>query len=180
MVSFENDYIQGAHPALLQRLMETNLEPLSSYGQDPYCKSAEQKILAACDCENGEVFFLTGGTQANAVVIGALLRQYEGVIAADTGHIAVHEAGAVEFTGHKVLTVPGHIGKIDPEELKQFLHDFYQDENHEHMVFPGMVYLSHPTEYGTLYTWKNCVRFQRSAEPIIFRYLWTEPGWDMG
>ena len=155
MVSFENDYIQGAHPALLQRLMETNLEPLSGYGQDPYCKSAEQKILAACDCENGEVFFLTGGTQANAVVIGALLRQYEGVIAADTGHIAVHEAGAVEFTGHKVLTVPGHIGKIDPEELKQFLHDFYQDENHEHMVFPGMVYLSHPTEYGTLYTLKE-------------------------
>ena len=152
MISFENDYIQGAHPEILKRLAETNLEPLSGYGSDPYCESAREKIRRACSCENAEVHFLVGGTQTNAVVIDAMLNGYEGVIAADSGHIAVHEAGAVEFTGHKVLTVPGHTGKIDPGELEQYLEGFYRDENHEHMVFPGMVYLSHPTEFGTLYT----------------------------
>ena len=96
-----------------------------------------------------------GGTQTNAVVIDAMLKGYEGVAAADTGHVAVHEAGAVEYTGHKVLTIPHHSGKIDPGELKEYLEGFYQDANHEHMVFPGMVYLSHPTELGTLYSRKE-------------------------
>ena len=152
MISFENDYIQGAHPEILGRLAETNLEPLSGYGSDSYCESARRKIRKACGCENAEVHFLVGGTQTNAVVIDAMLKGYEGVVAADSGHIAVHEAGAVEFTGHKVLTVPGHTGKIDGNELRRYLHGFYQDENHEHMVFPGLVYISHPTEFGTLYT----------------------------
>ena len=152
MISFENDYNQGAHPEILKRLVETNREPLSGYGTDPYCENARQKILAACGCEGGEVHFLVGGTQTNAVVIDAMLKGYEGVVAADTGHVAVHEAGAVEFTGHKVLTVPHRDGKIAPEVLDRYLTGFYQDENHEHMVFPGMVYISHPTEFGTLYT----------------------------
>ena len=152
MISFENDYIQGAHPEILGRLAETNLEPLSGYGSDSYCESARRKIRKACGCENAEVHFLVGGTQTNAVVIDAMLKGYEGVVAEDSGHIAVHEAGAVEFTGHKVLTVPGHTGKIDGNELRRYLHGFYQDENHEHMVFPGLVYISHPTEFGTLYT----------------------------
>lgn len=152
MISFENDYIQGAHPEILGRLAETNLEPLSGYGSDSYCESARRKIRKACGCENAEVHFLVGGTQTNAVVIDAMLKGYEGVVAADSGHIAVHEAGAVEFTGHKVLTVPGHTGKIDWNELRRYLQGFYQDENHEHMVFPGLVYISHPTEFGTLYT----------------------------
>lgn len=152
MISFENDYNQGAHPEILKRLMETNREPLSGYGTDPYSESARKKILAACGCESGEVYFLVGGTQTNAVVIDAMLKGYEGVVAADTGHVAVHEAGAVEFTGHKVLTVPHRDGKITPEVLERYLTGFYQDENHEHMVFPGMVYISHPTEFGTLYT----------------------------
>ena len=152
MISFENDYIQGAHPEILGRLAQTNLEPLSGYGSDSYCESARRKIRKACGCENAEVHFLVGGTQTNAVVIDAMLKGYEGVVAADSGHIAVHEAGAVEFTGHKVLTVPGHTGKIDGNELRRYLHGFYQDENHEHMVFPGLVYISHPTEFGTLYT----------------------------
>lgn len=151
MISFENDYNQGAHPEILKRLMETNREPLSGYGTDPYSESARKKILAACGCESGEVYFLVGGTQTNAVVIDAMLKGYEGVVAADTGHVAVHEAGAVEFTGHKVLTVPHRDGKITPEVLERYLTGFYQDENHEHMVFPGMVYISHPTEFGTLY-----------------------------
>lgn len=152
MISFENDYNQGAHPEILKRLMETNREPLSGYGTDPYSESARKKILTACGCESGEVYFLVGGTQTNAVVIDAMLKGYEGVVAADTGHVAVHEAGAVEFTGHKVLTVPHRDGKIAPELLDRYLTGFYQDENHEHMVFPGMVYISHPTEFGTLYT----------------------------
>ncbi|MCD8015782.1 MAG: aminotransferase class I/II-fold pyridoxal phosphate-dependent enzyme [Lachnospiraceae bacterium] len=152
MLSFESDYTTGAHPAILKRLMETNLEPLSGYGTDPYCKSAKEKIRAACACPEADVWFLTGGTQTNAAVISTMLSGYEGVVSADTGHVNTHEAGAIEYTGHKVLTVPGHNGKIDAKELAAYLADFYQDGNYEHMVFPGMVYLSHPTEYGTLYT----------------------------
>ena len=155
MISFENDYIQGAHPEVLKRLTETNLEPLSGYGTDPYCESAREKIRRECGCPEAEIHFLVGGTQTNAVVIDAMLKGFEGVAAADTGHVAVHEAGAVENTGHKVLTIPHHSGKIDPGELKEYLEGFYQDANHEHMVFPGMVYLSHPTELGTLYSRKE-------------------------
>ena len=155
MISFENDYIQGAHPEVLKRLTETNLEPLSGYGTDPYCESAREKIRRECGCPEAEIHFLVGGTQTNAVVIDAMLKGFEGVAAADTGHVAVHEAGAVEYTGHKVLTIPHHSGKIDPGELKEYLEGFYQDANHEHMVFPGMVYLSHPTELGTLYSRKE-------------------------
>ena len=152
MISFENDYIAGAHPKILQRLVETNLESLSGYGSDPYCESASRKIREACACPEAEVFFLVGGTQTNAIVISAMLREYEGVIAAKTGHVSIHEAGAIENTGHKVLEIAQNTGKIDIADLEQYLHDFYQDANHEHMVFPGMVYVSHPTEYGTLYT----------------------------
>lgn len=155
MISFENDYIQGAHPEVLKRLTETNLEPLSGYGTDPYCESAREKIRRECGCPEAEIHFLVGGTQTNAVVIDAMLKGFEGVAAADTGHVAVHEAGAIEYTGHKVLTIPHHSGKIDPGELKEYLEGFYQDANHEHMVFPGMVYLSHPTELGTLYSRKE-------------------------
>ena len=155
MISFENDYIQGAHPEVLKRLAETNYEPLSGYGTDPYCESAREKIRRECGCPDAEIHFLVGGTQTNAVVIDAMLKGYEGVVAADTGHVAVHEAGTVEYTGHKVLTIPHHTGKIDPGELKAYLEGFYQDANHEHMVFPGMVYLSHPTELGTLYSRKE-------------------------
>ncbi|MCD8362119.1 MAG: aminotransferase class V-fold PLP-dependent enzyme [Lachnospiraceae bacterium] len=152
MLSFENDYICGAHERILQRLMETNREPLTGYGNDPYCESAREKIRAALNCPEADIYFLSGGTQTNATVIDALLDKYEGVVAADTGHISTHEAGAIEATGHKVLTLPQHEGRIAAGELKSLLESFYQDENHEHMVFPGMVYLSHPTEYGTLYT----------------------------
>lgn len=152
MLSFESDYIEGAHPKILERLIETNMEQLPGYGNDPYCRSAAEKIKAACVCPGAEVFFLTGGTQTNMTVIDALLSPCEGVVAADTGHVSVHEAGAIEFTGHKVLTLPGEDGKIEAETLEEYLRTFFEDENHEHMVFPGAVYISHPTEYGTLYT----------------------------
>lgn len=152
MLYFENDYCEGAHPAILQKLMDTNMEKLPGYGFDPYCDSAKEKIRKACGCPEAEIHFLVGGTQANAVVISSMLKRYEGVIAASTGHVNLHEAGAIEYTGHKVLTLPHYDGKIGAEDLQSFLQDFYEDKNHEHMTFPGMVYISHPTEYGTLYT----------------------------
>ena len=146
MVSFENDYNNGAHPKVLQRLVETNEERTLPYGADQFCESAKAKIMAACDDEDAVIFFLTGGTQTNATVIDSLLRQYEGVVAADSGHINVHEAGAIEFTGHKVITLPGHGGKMRAEDLDKYLEDFNNDENNAHSVFPGLVYITFPTE----------------------------------
>ena len=151
MISFESDYTTGAHPEILRKLTETNMEMMSGYGSDRYCISAREKIRTACGSQEADVQFLTGGTQTNALVISMMLKDYEGVIAAQTGHINVHEAGAIENTGHKVMTLPQHNGRIDPEELETYVRDYYQDETYEHMVFPGMVYISHPTEYGTLY-----------------------------
>lgn len=152
MLSFECDYNKGAHKRILERLMETNEEALSGYGNDHYCESAKEKIRKACDCKEADIFFLAGGTQTNMLVISTMLRSYEGVVAASTGHVSVHEAGAIEHSGHKVLTIPGHEGKMDAGELEEYLKRYWEDGTHEHMVFPGMVYISHPTEYGTLYT----------------------------
>lgn len=152
MLYFENDYCEGAHPALLQQLLTTNMEKLPGYGTDSYSSLAKEKIRQACNCPQADIFFLVGGTQTNAVIISSLLKKYEGVIAASTGHISIHEAGAIESTGHKVLQIPHRKGKICPQSLQNYLQTFYQDANHNHMVFPGMVYISHPTEYGTLYT----------------------------
>ncbi len=152
MVSFENDYNIGAHPAVLQRLMDTNMDPQTGYGHDTYCAAAKDKIKNAFGCPDADVYFTVGGTQTNALVIDTVLRPYEGVIAADTGHVAAHEAGAIEYTGHKVLTLPHHEGKLCAAEVEGYVRRFYADQNHTHMVAPGMVYISHPTEYGTLYT----------------------------
>lgn len=152
MLSFESDYTEGAHEKILERFVETNMEQVSGYGSDPYCESAKKKIQELCECPEADIFFMVGGTQTNEIVIDSLLKPYEGVISAKTGHINVHEAGAIEYTGHKVLEIPEYNGKIKAEDLKSYLSMFWNDENHEHMVFPGMVYISHPTEYGTLYT----------------------------
>ena len=152
MLSFTCDYAEGAHPLILKALTDSNLEQLPGYGSDVYCQRAKEKIRQACACPDADIHFLVGGTQTNATVIASLLRNYEGVVAAKTGHIGVHEAGAVEYTGHKVLCLPSHQGKLEAGELEALLRRFYDDPNHEHMPFPGMVYLSHPTELGTLYT----------------------------
>lgn len=152
MLYFENDYCEGAHEEILKKLVETNLEKTSGYSTDPYCASAREKIRAACSCPEADVFFVSGGTQANVIVIAAMLRRYEGVVAAATGHIHGHEAGAVEYTGHKVLALPQTDGKLSAADLREYLETYYADANHEHMTFPGMVYISYPTEYGTLYT----------------------------
>ena len=152
MISFASDYIAGAHPVIMQRLLETNMENLSGYGTDQYCAQAKEKIKQAFQCPDGEVFFLVGGTQTNQVIISTMLAPYEGVIAAKTGHVSVHEAGAIEYSGHKVIELEEKDGKLAAEDIKKCIEDFYSDDNHEHMVYPGMVYISFPTEYGTLYS----------------------------
>ncbi|MBQ2720294.1 MAG: aminotransferase class I/II-fold pyridoxal phosphate-dependent enzyme [Clostridia bacterium] len=152
MLSFECDYNEGAHEQILRRLIETNNEQLPGYGNDKYCDLAKAKIKAACGRDDAEVFLLVGGTQTNQIVIDTVLAPYEGVVSANTGHINVHEAGAIEYSGHKVLTVPHEQGKIKADVLEKYLEIFHSDETKSHMVYPGMVYISHPTEYGTLYS----------------------------
>lgn len=160
MISFTCDYCEGAHPLILNRLAQTNMVQEPGYGFDSFSESAREKIRQAVGIPNADVFFLVGGTQTNATVIDSLLKGFEGVMAAQTGHIAVHESGAIEFGGHKVLTLPSHKGKIDASELNSYLVKFYADGAWEHMVIPGMVYLSFPTEYGTLYSKEElkCIR----------------------
>lgn len=152
MQHFDSDYMEGAHPAILEKLMETNEEKTPGYGTDAYCARARALIREACECPEAEVFFLVGGTQTNATIIDALLRSTQGALAADTGHIATHEAGAIEASGHKVITIPHTLGKIDAEAIDSLCTTFYADANYEHMVEPGLVYISHPTEYGTIYS----------------------------
>lgn len=152
MLSFTCDYTQGAHPAILERIVSTNFQQEPGYGEDVFTASAREKIRTACACPEADVYLLVGGTQTNSTIIASLLHDVEGAVAVETGHIAVHEAGAVEYTGHKVLTLPAHEGKMDASELKAYLERFYADGSFDHMVFPGLVYLSFPTEYGTLYS----------------------------
>ncbi len=155
MLSFECDYNVGAHPLILEALVKTNMEPCKGYGNDPFTASAREKIKAACGCEDADVRFLVGGTQTNKIVIDTMLEKYEGVIAATTGHVSLHEAGAIEASGHKVITIAGKDGKLAAKDAEAYLKTFYEDGSHDHMVFPGMIYISHPTEYGTLYTKKE-------------------------
>ena len=147
---FSSDYMEGAHPRLLQRLTDTNLEQTPGYGLDEYCESARSRIREACACPQAGVEFLVGGTQTNATLISALLRPYQGVIAPFSGHINDHEAGAIEQGGHKVLTLPHRSGKITAEQIDELCRAFPTDEPYSHAVIPGMVFLSQPTEYGTL------------------------------
>ena len=152
MISFESDYNNGCHEAILRRLTETNDERATGYGLDDFCTAAKAKIRLACNKPDADVFFLVGGTQTNATVIDAMLHSYQGVLSVETGHINVHESGAIEFGGHKVLALPTHDGKMDAAELEQWLHDFYADIAYEHMVFPGIVYITFATEMGTIYS----------------------------
>lgn len=152
MIHFKSDYTAGAHPAILERLVESNLEHTAGYGADPYTEEAVRLIREAVGQPEAEVHLLVGGTQTNATVIDALLRPYQGVLAADTGHINVHEAGAIEAAGHKVLPLPHHEGKVRAEEVETYIREFYADLTHPHMVAPGMLYLSQPTELGSIYS----------------------------
>lgn len=152
MLPFASDYMQGMHEELLSTLSRINRETMSGYGTDVYSARAKDKMRAWLNAPRADIFFLCGGTQTNMVAISSLLHPTEGVLSADTGHIEVHEAGAIEATGHKVLQLPSHDGKVDATELVRYMEAFFADETYTHMVQPGMLYISHPTEYGTLYT----------------------------
>ena len=152
MIYFDSDYMEGAHPEVMRRLMKTNLEHTVGYGEDPYSAHARQLIREACQAPEALVQFLIGGTQTNATVIDALLLRHQGVLAAETAHINVHESGAVEHSGHKVLTLPSHGGKVAPDEVELYITTFYSDDTYPHMVAPGMLYITQPTELGSIYS----------------------------
>ena len=155
MIYFNSDYTAGAHPRVLERLVETNLEHTVGYGNDQYTAHAKTLIREEIGCKDAEIMFLVGGTQTNATAIDGILARHEGVLAAESGHIAVHESGAIEASGHKVLTLPHYDGKVRAEDVEHFIAEFYADETYPHMVAPGMLYISEPTEYGTVYSLKE-------------------------
>lgn len=152
MIRFECDYGEGAHARILERMMATNMEQTEGYGMDPHCERARALIKEAAQAPDADVHFLVGGTQCNATVIASALRPWQGVISANTGHINVHETGAIEASGHKVLALPSKEGKITAQQIADTIDAHWNDVTHEHIVQPGMVYISNPTEYGTLYT----------------------------
>lgn len=164
MQQFVSDYMEGAAPEILDALTRTNMEKTAGYGRDPYCESARERIRRACNAPEAEVHFLVGGTQTNETIISSLLQPWQGVLAAESGHVAVHEAGAIEHGGHKVLAVPGVDGKLSGDAVRSFVNAFYADANWEHEVAPGAVYVSQPTEYGTLYTLAELEDIRRACD----------------
>ncbi|MGX8705136.1 MAG: threonine aldolase family protein [bacterium] len=152
MKLFNSDYLEGAHPVIMARLFETNLEQTPGYGEDEHCERARAMIRNLCNAPDADVHFLVGGTQTNFTFLSAVLKPWQGVISADTGHIAVHETGAVEATGHKVIALPGVDGRLLAADVDAYCQQHFADESHEHMVMPGAVYISNPTEMGTLYS----------------------------
>ena len=152
MIRFECDYAEGAHPRILEAMMKTNREQTPGYGEDDFCAKARRIICRACGNDKMDVHFLVGGTQANTTVIASILRPHQAVVSASSGHIAGHETGAIEATGHKVITIPAENGKINAKQVRKVLTDHWSDSSHEHMPQPAMVYNSQPTETGTLYS----------------------------
>ena len=152
MIYFNSDYLEGAHPRIMDLMQETNMVQTGGYGEDAYCERARDLIKEACQAPDALVQFLVGGTQTNMTVISAALRPHQGVLCASTGHINVHETGSIESYGHKVLTLPSDNGKITAEQVREYVMIHRADPAFEHMVQPGMVYISHPTETGTSYT----------------------------
>ena len=166
MIRFECDYLEGAHPRILEKLEETNFEQTAGYGKDPHCENARKLICRACGRDDVDVHFLVGGTQTNFTVISSILRPHQGVVAAVTGHINVHETGAIEATGHKVLPLPSEDGKITAAQVHEMYDAHWNDDTHEHMVQPGMVYISQPTENGTLYSKEELRALHETCEEL--------------
>lgn len=164
MLDFSCDYRNGACKEVLDALINTNSETTATYGFDIYSQRAAEKIKALCKAPDAEVFFIAGGTQTNMTVISSCLRSYEGVVSAETGHINCHEAGAVEYTGCKVLSLPHHEGKICADELGAYMRDFENNGSRDHMVFPAMVYISYPTEYGTIYSKAELLEIRKTCD----------------
>lgn len=161
MIYFECDYAEGAHPKVLEKLLETNWEQTLGYGEDSYCEEARDLIKKACCAPCADVHFLVGGTQTNTTVISSILRPYQGVVCAQSGHINVHETGAIEARGHKVLVLPSLDGKISANQISTCYQNHWNDVTHEHIVQPGMVYISFPTENGTLYSKQELVEISQ-------------------
>ena len=170
---FMSDYMEGACPEIMEALAATNLEHTPGYGTDEYCDQAREKIKEALSCPSAEVHFLVGGTQTNATVIDALLKGYQGVIAAATGHINVHESGAIEFGGHKILALHQKLGKISAADIEARVLAYNSDPSRDHTVMPGMVYISQPTEYGTLYSLKELREISRICR-VYGIYLYVD------
>lgn len=164
MIRFNCDYSEGAHPVILEKLAQTNLEQTPGYGQDPYCRQAAELIKTRCQTPQAEVHFLCGGTQTNLTVIAAMLRPYQCVISPDSGHINVHEAGAIEATGHRILSVPEENGKLTAAQIARVCQAHWQDDNPEFAPQPKLVYLSFPTEYGTLYSKEELSAIRRVCD----------------
>jgi hypothetical protein len=160
MLYFTSDYMEGADERILEKLISSNMTKVSGYGSDEFSENAKEKIKKECGSDEAEVYFLVGGTQTNKIVISSILRSFEGGIAADTGHIFVHEAGAIENSGHKVISIKANAGKISDLDIENYVSIFHKDTNKEHMVFPKLVYLSQPTEYGTLYTKSELIKIK--------------------
>lgn len=164
MIRFNCDYSEGAHPRILEKLAQTNLEQAPGYGQDTYCRQAADLIKSLCQTPQAEVHFLAGGTQTNLTVIAACLRPYQTVISADSGHINVHETGAIEATGHRILTVPEQDGKLTAEQIARCCKEHWLDDNPEFAPQPKLVYISFPTEYGTLYSKEELSAIRRVCD----------------
>ncbi len=173
MIRFNSDYQEGAHPRILQRLTETNYVQSPGYGEDDFCEEAREMIKARCKAENADVHFLVGGTQANFTLLSAAMRTYQGVIGAETAHIAAHETGAVEACGHKVITLKQIDGKITADQVAEYCKLHFTDEAHEHMVMPKVVYLSQSTELGTIYSLAE-LRAMRAACDQYQLYLFID------
>ncbi len=152
MIRFNCDYLEGAHPRILEKMVESNFVQTPGYGEDEFCDRAREVVKEKCGTPEAYVQFLVGGTQTNMTVIASILKPYQGVLSANTGHINVHETGAIEATGHKVLALPSEDGKITAAQVQEYYDAHWADCSHEHIVQPGMVYISHPTENGTLYS----------------------------
>lgn len=166
MIRFESDYLEGAVPEIMSRLIETNYEQTAGYGTDPYCRAAREKIKLECDAFDADVHFLVGGTQANLTVITAALRPHQGIMAAETAHIEAHETGAIEATGHKVITLPTVDGKINAADVRDCVLRHRADESFEHIVQPAMVYISQPTETGTVYSLSELEEMSRTCREL--------------
>ena len=164
MYRFECDYTEGAHPRILDALVKTNREQTVGYGEDAYCETARKIICLACGKEDMNVHFLVGGTQANTTVIASILKPHQAVVCAETGHIAVHESGAVEATGHKVITLPSESGKITAAQVRKCIDGHWSDPTHEHCPQPALVFISHPTETGLMYTKRELTELRRVCD----------------
>lgn len=173
MILFNSDYTEGALPEILDALVKTNMEQTVGYGEDKYCAEAREYIKKACEAPGADVHFTVGGTQTNMLVISSVLRPHQAAICAKSGHINTHETGAIESTGHKVITVDGDLGKISAADVMDVYRNHYEDETHEHIAQPKLVYISHPTEWGTLYTKKELLELSKACRKCGF-YLYLD------